>query len=981
MNFKIFCLFICLNLVASKLSAIDSLRINHLRAPLGIDITENNFSFKSTEEGPFKAKILLGDSLIEEKEIKLENSHSFTFGKPLEYNQTYKYVVESQTNKGELEFETSIKLNNTFIKPKYKNIFSPIFFKEFNLNKPTSIKKARLYITGLGLYRAFINNERVGNFYLSPGYNDYDIYLRYQTYDITQLLRGNNLIEVHMGDGWYKGRFGFFKSEIFGNEYKLNAHILIEFEDGEIQEILTDETWKVKHSQEISNGIYDGEVIDFTYENKTEEEVIISQENYNLVPDFGSPMVEKEILNPVLYISPKGEKILDFKQNMVGFIRFKGHLNKNQEITINHGEVLQDKCFYNLNYRSARPILKYKGDGNDRIYEPKFTYFGFRYALIEGLDNVDPNDFEGIVIYTDLDKTLECETDNKKINQLISNTFWGQRGNFLDVPTDCPQRDERLGWTADSQVFTSSACYNMDAYTFYKKFIKDLRGDQITYYEGDIPEYSPSLKRQARAGIAVWSDSGTIIPWNVYMHYGDKVLLRYSYQMMKDYVEVLINRDISQGNKTLILDGFCYCDWLALDGITETSTMGGTDTGFIMSVYYYNSVNILTMAAKELGEDDDYIYYTEHKNKIYNAILDEFFAPNGRLTVNTQTAYILSLHYNIYRNKDVIINGFIEKLRLDSYRLKTGFTGTPLILLTLFDNGLDAQAYRFLYNQKFPGWIYTINLGATTIWERWNSLLPNGTISGISMNSFNHYAYGSVCESIYSRIVGLKNLSPGWKKVLIQPHLNYRLKQIKFSYDSVSGKYDISWKYDEFKFYMNVSIPNGVEALIILPNNTQYNVTTQGEYKYECDIVANIIAPFSVDTPIFEILENEDATKVLRTIVPSIYDSSMGETSDTLYDTVRRFSHLNGISQETVDRCQEELSKVKVLNYTSPDEDIPTDIPTDTPTDIPTDTPTDTPTDKPTDTTTDEDHGGDNNSTSIIFNVLLFGLIIILIYF
>ena len=202
------------------------------------------------------------------------------------------------------------------------------------------------------------------------------------------------------------------------------------------------------------------------------------------------------------------------------------------------------------------------------------------------------------------------------------------------------------------------------------------------------------------------------------MHYGDKNLLKYSYPMMKDYVDVLIRRDISQGNKNLILDGFCFCDWLAIDGISETSTMGGTDTGFIMSVYYYNSVNILTMAAKELGEDTDYIYYTDYKNKIYDAILKEFFSPKGRLTINTQTAYILSLHYNIYRNKETIIKGFLEKLRLDSYKLKTSFTGTPLKLLTLFDNGLDAQAYRFLYNQKFPGWIYAINLGATTIWER-----------------------------------------------------------------------------------------------------------------------------------------------------------------------------------------------------------------------------------------------------------------------
>ena len=302
MNFKIFCLIICLYSINSRLTIIDSLRINHLKSPLGIDIMDNNFSFKSNEKGPFKAKILQGNTIIEEKEIKLENSHSFTFDKPLEYNKTYKYIVEGLTGTGEIEFETSIKLENIFIKPKYKGIFSPIFFKNFNLNNASTIKKARLYITGLGLYCAFINNEKVGNSYLSPGYNDYDYYLRYQTYDITQLLKESNLIEVHMGDGWYKGRFGFSISEIFGDEYKLNAHIIIEYGDGQIQEILTDETWKIKHIQEISNGIYDGEEIDFTYENKTEEDVILSQENYNLIPDLGAQMVEKERLNPVLYV-------------------------------------------------------------------------------------------------------------------------------------------------------------------------------------------------------------------------------------------------------------------------------------------------------------------------------------------------------------------------------------------------------------------------------------------------------------------------------------------------------------------------------------------------------------------------------------------------------------------------------------------------------------------------------------------------------
>ena len=920
--------------IALEANSINNLRINHLAAPLGIDITENNFSFQTEEEGPFTASILLNNEVYDTKEIKLENCHSFTFEKDLEYNKVYKFVVESSTSKAELEFETAIKLEASFIRPKNKDIFSPIFIKEFNLENK-SIKKARIYITGLGLYQAFLNDKKVGNSYLTPGYNDYDHYLRYQTYDITDLLQEKNTIEVHMGDGWYKGRFGITTAdgknqEIFGSEYKLCAHIIVEFQDGKTQEIKTDDSWKVKHSQEISNSIYDGEEVDFTLVNNTVEGVDIRKENYPLTPDFGSHIVQKDSLIPVLYISPKGEKILDFKQNMVGFVRFNGTLKKNQVLTMKHGEVLQNKTFYNDNYRSAKALLSYKGDGKQRIYEPKFTFFGFRYVLVEGLDKVDPKNFEGVVIYTDLEKTIECETDNKKINKLIKNSFWGQRGNFLDVPTDCPQRDERLGWTGDSQVFSNTACYNMDSYNFYRKHLKDLKVDQDNYYEGDFPMVSPSLKKQLGAGGAVWADVGTIIPWNLYMNYGDKELLERNYQMMTKYVETLIQKDKDQGNKHLILEGFTFGDWLALDGVTEQSTMGGTDLDYIMSIYYYVSVNNVLKAAKELGKGEEEIEkYETLKNQIYDAILEQYFTPNGKLSVNTQTGYILSLYYKIYRDKEVVLKDYRKKLSKDVYKLKTGFTGTPLTLLALFDNGLDSDAYRFLYNEKFPGWLYAINLGATTIWERWNSLLEDGSISGTSMNSLNHYSYGSVCEAIYSRIAGLKNLSPGWKKVLIQPHLNYRMGKMNFSYNSISGKYEISWKYDETKFYINVTIPNGAEAQIILPDGTDYNVT-KGNYHYECKLDEYVHAPYSIDTPLFEILENKEGEEVVKEVIPSIYYFALPDNIETLYSTIRDYINqpFFGITEEQAKKCQEELSKIKVPPIDDSEEDIePSDEP------------------------------------------------------
>ena len=911
--YKYFIIFISIFFYQSKEvdlnSGIYNLRINHLKNPLGIDVKGNLFSFLTEEEGPFKASLLLDNKTIDTKEIQLNQTYSFFFKEPFEYNKRYKYIVESSSSKSELEFETALKLEAPFIKPKNKTIFCPIFVKDFNISK--EIKRARLYITGLGLYLAYINNKKVGNAYLTPGYNDYDYYLRYQTYDITDLLKEKNNIEIHMGEGWYKGRFHWFNNT-FGDEYKLCLHILIEFKDESVLNILSDESWKVKTSKEVSNSIYDGEEMDFTIPESPLEGVNITEENYTFIPDFGAPIIEHDILNPELYISPKGEQILDFKQNMVGFVRYKGFLKKGQSLTMRHGEVLQEECFYNENYRtSANSSLKYTGDGEKRIYEPKFTFFGFRYVLIEGLEKVDPKEFEGVVLYTDLENTISCVTDNNKINQLIHNAYWGQKGNFLDVPTDCPQRDERLGWAGDTQVFVNTACYNMDTYIFYKKYMNDIRGDQILYFNGDIAAYSPSLKHQAMNGGAVWADSATIIPWNVYLNYGDKLLLEKFYPMMKEYVELLIKNDTKQGNYSLILQGFTFGDWLAQDGEDPQSRFGGTDHGFIMSVYYYYSVKLISLSAKELGYKEDYERYNELKNRIYNALLNHFFFDDGKLNLNTQTSYILCLQYNIYKNKEIIIEDFIKRIKHDLYRLKTGFTGTPLILLTLFDNGLEEYAYRILYNEEFPGWLYSVNLGATTIWERWNSLLENGTISGTSMNSFNHYAYGSVCESIYSRIAGLRNVGVGWKKVIIKPHLNYRMKKIDFSYDSISGKYEIFWKWKEEKFEMNITIPNGCEAQVILPNGKSENVTG-GYYHYECELDKSIYSPFSIDTPIIDLIKNNEANKIVKELLPQIYEAI--ESNDGFkINSIRTANSLPNFAYpiDTIKRCDEELSKIK----------------------------------------------------------------------
>ena len=820
---------------------IYDLKINHLSNPLGIDINYNSFSFLSDQKGPFRASIISLDNnqTILSKKILLENCHSFYFNRPLKYQTSYLYRVEDAFNINEIKFETAAELKDIFITPKNKEIKSPIFIKEFESYNINEIIKARLYITGLGLYQAFINEKKVGKGYLTPGYNDYDYYLRYQTYDIYNLLKEKNKIEVHMGNGWYKGRFWLKEKNTFGSDYILCAKIYLKYKNGNEINIYTDISWKVKKSKEVMNNIYDGEIIDYTLPESDLEDVIEFKNNkkYHLIPDFGALIEEKEIIKPSLIISAKNESILDFHQNIVGFVRYRGHLKKGQNITFDHGEILQNNLFYNDNYRTAKAIAKYTSDGIHHRYEPKFTFYGFRYVLVKGFEKnkLISEDFEGVVLYTNLERTILYDSYDE-INKIISNSLRSQKGNFLDVPTDCPQRDERMGWTGDAQVFSNTACFNMDSYIFYKKFMKDLRMDQIHYYKGDIPAFSPSLKQQSMPGGAIWADAGIIIPWNIYLNYGDINLLKESYKMMKDYAETLINKDILQGNTHLILEGFTFGDWLALDGDNPESNQGGTDPGFIMTVYYYHSIDLISLVAKELNYLMDYLTFSRLKQNIYDAILNHFYDENGKLKLDTQTAYVLSLHYKIYKNKDIIIQNFKKRLEKDLYLLKTGFCGTPLLLLALFDNDMDQYAYKILYNRYFPGWLYTIKLGATSIWERWDSLLPDGSINKHAMNSFNHYASGSVCEAIYSRIGGLVNLAPGWKKVRIKPHINLRKKKFYLSYKSISGKYIINWEIkDKNKFRLKIVIPNGCKAEVVLPNGNIYNVNN-GDYEFKCEL-------------------------------------------------------------------------------------------------------------------------------------------------
>ena len=811
---------------------------------------------------------------------------------------------------------------------------SPRFFRSFTL--ASSPRKARLVITGLGLYTAFINGKKAGDAYLAPGFNDYDGYLRYEEIDVTDLLQeGENRIEVYLGNGWYKGRFGLMSfTNSWGKEYLLAAGLEGELSDGETFCIMTDDSWKASESCIRSDSIYDGEVRDDTFIPEKEypcsvvdgnvpedadlagkpagqeqperfpcDAVIPGPEGrvYRLTSQLCPPIRVKLTRKPELIHTPAGETVLDFGQNLAGIVRVHNRMAAGETVHLTFGEILLNGNFCNSNYRDATGGFTYTSDGAEKDVEPLFTYFGFRYAKVEitsadgskaGEDRICPEDYTALVLYTDLKETMQVHTSNALLNRLLENSLWGQRSNFLDVPTDCPQRNERLGWTGDAQVFAGTACFHMNCEDFYRKYLRDLRFDQTAYMHGDIPMFSPCQKDGAPGGPA-WADAAVVIPWTMYEQYGNRAYLEEAYPMMRDYMEVLIRKDQQDGGSHILTSGHCFGDWLALDGASPNAFKGGTDDVYVRSVYYWYAADLLAKASRELGLTADHQQYRQLADEIRMAIIGEFFSRTGRLCIDTQTGYVLALHFGLYPNKEKLIEGFKERLSKDMLKLKTGFVGTGFLLQTLFENGMGDYAYRMLFAEAYPGWLYAVKMGATTIWERWNSVMPDGSLSPTGMNSLNHYSYGAVASAVYSCVAGLKNAAPGWRRAVIEPHPDRRLRQISVSFDSPAGTWQSAWEIlPDGSFRMEVTVPEGTSARLQLPYYPGECMKAEGfgegkpgasgaaELKaghYVCQYMPSVdfFHPYSGDTFIADIVADENAVQALKTAIPGAFDEAL----------------------------------------------------------------------------------------------------------
>ena len=714
------------------------------------------------------------------------------------------------------------------------------FRKEFNLGK--KVKSARVYVTSKGTYQLFINGEKVSADLFAPGWTTYNQRIQYQTYDITSMIQSKNAVGVMVGDGWFRGKIA--KNLLYGDKLALILQLKIVYTDGTSDLITTDNTWKVGTGPILASDIYDGETYDARLEipgwnkpgfndSKWKNAIMGNDSKEVLVAECGDPVRAIHEIQPIkILTTPKGEVVFDMGQNMVGWVRLKVRGNKGDKVILKFAEVLdKDGNFYTENLRAAKCTDTYflKGDGEE-IHEPYFTFHGFRFVQIEGLNKMPELDqITGVVIHSEMTPTGTFVCSDSLINQLQQNIQWGQKGNFLDVPTDCPQRNERLGWTGDAQVFSPTAAFNFNVAAFYTKWLRDLAADQLP--DGKVPDVIPDV-RFGRGGSTAWADAAIVVPWNTYLAYNDKRILEEQYASMKGWVDYMTSR---AGDDFLWTDDKHYGDWLAFATTSSSYPGATTEKDLIATAYYKYSSGLLAKIAKILGKQADAEKYAKLSGNIKKAFQQEFITPNGRLISHTQTAYSLALSFDLL--PEDLISPAAEYLAQDVRKMKhltTGFVGTPLLCESLSAHGYENLAYMLLNRKEYPSWLYPVTQGATTIWERWDGQKPDGTFQNAGMNSFNHYAYGAIGEWMYTNIAGIKidPANPGYKHFFLEPHPGGGLTYAKSEHLSMYGKISSSWKMEGQNTIYDFEIPPNTTATVILPGDNSKKELGSGKYTF-----------------------------------------------------------------------------------------------------------------------------------------------------
>lgn len=732
------------------------------------------------------------------------------------------------------------------------------------LKVPGQVRKARLYATAHGLYVPTLNGRRIGDTVLAPGWTAYQHRLRYQAYDVTHLVRsGENVLEVLLGNGWYRGRLGFQgQRALYGDQLALLAQLEVTTADGRLHVLATDGSWTARESEVLADDLYDGQRTDLRRRGggwrpaESGVEIVKGDLGRLVAPEGPAVRVTETLPARRVWTSPSGKTLADFGQNVVGWVRLRtGGLTDGSEVIVRHAEVLENGELGTRPLRTAEATDVYLLAGTgEEILEPSLTFHGFRYAEVSGVPGLRAEDLEAVIIGSDLRRTGWFASSHELLDRFHENVVWGMRGNFVDVPTDCPQRDERLGWTGDIQVFAPTAAFLFDTSGFLGSWLADLAAEQQP--DGSVPFVVPDVLNDPKPAAAAWGDAATLVPWTLYQCTGDRGVLERQLPSMCGWVDKMTEL---AGPDRLWSGGFQFGDWLDPTAPPEEPGRARADSDVIATAHLARSAQVVADAARVLGRNDEADRYAALAGEVREAFARTYVTPAGRVLSDAQTVYALAIEWGLLRSEEQRQEAgrrLADLVRGSGFRISTGFVGTPLVTDALTSTGHADVAYRLLLQTGCPSWLYPVTMGATTIWERWDSMLPDGSINRGEMTSFNHYALGAIADWLYRRVAGLAPAAPGYREIMVCPQPSAAITFASARHLTPYGEASVAWKRDDGRFCLDVRVPVGARAEVHLPGAGDPEIVSHGLHRWEtADPATSSSERFTVGT-VRDVLDN-----------------------------------------------------------------------------------------------------------------------------
>jgi alpha-L-rhamnosidase len=746
------------------------------------------------------------------------------------------------------ETEVGVEWRAVLISPRDDFAGAPLLRRAFTVpGNHGDLRGALLHISSLGVFEAYLNGELVSDDILSPGWSSYQWRLRYRSYDVTRLLQQHSVLGVGLGNGWYRGRLGWAgQKALYGDRLAVIAQLEMVFADGHTELVVTDEGWRAGPSSVLANDLYDGESVDARLWSRSwltpefEENGWVGVDTLpfdsaRLVPAIGPSVRRHEHLEPVsIFNSPSGHTLIDFGQNVTGWTKLRVKGESGSEVRVSHAEVLENGELGTRPLRSAKATDTYVLSGGEDVLEPTMTFHGFRYARVDGWPGpVSADAVEAVVVHSDLARIGHFECSHELLNQFHRNVVWGFKGNALDIPTDCPQRDERLGWTGDLAVFAPAAAYLFDVQDFLTDWLLDLKVEQKDA-GGVVPLVVPSPPRMegltvfAHGPYAIWGDACIWVPWALWQAYGDVRILETQFESMAAHLHQVVGRLSPSG---LWDQGFQFGDWLDPDAPPDQPWSSKANPGVVATACLYRSATTAAEVARLIGLTQQEQEFGALAHRTREAFAGHYLRHAGRIKSDAPTVYALAITFGLLdgETRQAAGDRLAELVQEGGYHVTTGFAGTPYVLEALTQTGHLAEAYRMLLERSCPSWLYPVTMGATTIWERWDSMLPDGSINPGEMTSFNHYALGAVADWIHRTVGGIAPLEAGYKRVLIAPRPGGNVNWSRSSLDSPMGRIAVDWNVEGGEMVLKVQLPDGVPGVIDLPGQAPIRIVGVGD--------------------------------------------------------------------------------------------------------------------------------------------------------